>query len=119
MPLRPAVRFCQKVSRSLPTGVITPIPVTTTLREWLIGRAKRAENRASGKWKLPFLRAASFSPVHQLLWDCGLTLFLGATGWPDGGLADSSDWEARPSFGVNRDRQMEQRQGSRRAPIAT
>ena len=32
MPLTPSCRFFQNVSRSLPTGVTTPIPVMTTLR---------------------------------------------------------------------------------------
>ena len=34
IPLTPFTKFVQNVCRSLPTGVITPIPVTTTLR-WL------------------------------------------------------------------------------------
>src|SRR5690242_3373822 len=32
MPLFPPSRFCQKTSRSLPSGVTTPMPVITTLR---------------------------------------------------------------------------------------
>ena len=35
MPLTPFFRLFQKVSRSLPTGVMTPIPVMTTLRSFI------------------------------------------------------------------------------------
>ena len=52
-PLRPAVRFSQKVSRPLPTGLVTPMPVISTRFIPPPMRTIRVRCRGRSSWPKP------------------------------------------------------------------
>src|SRR3954451_9390226 len=67
MPLTPFFRFDQNVSRVLPTGVTTPIPVMTTLRSdmTMALSLKVGASAASHSDVLHSLEEFSFSPDRR------------------------------------------------------
>src|SRR4051812_45635696 len=74
MPLTPFLRFDQKVSRLLPSGVITPIPVITTLRSAMLLPKVVSVERSTGPHThvLHRLEEFSFRPNRRRNDDFGL-----------------------------------------------